>query len=247
MAHSFYYTSPMTKSYFKEKAIALRRAGLSYTEILKQIRIAKSTLSEWLHSVSLSEYQKQRLTGKKLAAIQKGADAKRNQRLIITEKIMATAAKEIDTVSEREFWFMGIMLYWAEGSKEKAYISGSPKMRFSNTDPNMIRLFLLWLKNVCHKALDDLIIDVYIHELHRERTDEIVVFWTNVLHAPSGTIKHIYYKKGNPKNTEEKCWSIISRHVEHKRQVELFIESSDCGVDKRRGRLFSINGGWCNG
>lgn len=53
----------------KEKAINLRKRGFSYSEILEQIPVAKSTLSSWLHSIGLSKKQKQRLTEKKLASM----------------------------------------------------------------------------------------------------------------------------------------------------------------------------------
>ena len=57
----------------KNKAIELRKQGLSYREILEQIPVAKSSLSLWLKSVKLAESQKQRLTEKKLASARKGA------------------------------------------------------------------------------------------------------------------------------------------------------------------------------
>jgi hypothetical protein len=186
------------KSILKAKAIELRKQGLTYREIMAQIPIAKSTLSDWLHSVGLSKYQKQRLTAKKLEAIGKGGAAKRAQRITRTEKIMAAAIKDIGIITRRELWLMGVMLYWAEGSKEKEYRPGSPT-RFSNTDPDMIRLYLLWLKEICHKTFDDLIIEVYIHHLHRERTEEILAFWTDAINGPKDVIAHVYYKKGNPK------------------------------------------------
>ncbi len=57
----------------KNKAIELRKQGLSYREILGQISVAKSSLSLWLKSVKLAQEQKQRLTDKKLASARKGA------------------------------------------------------------------------------------------------------------------------------------------------------------------------------
>ncbi|MDD3728951.1 MAG: hypothetical protein PHH50_01355 [Candidatus Pacebacteria bacterium] len=48
----------------KEKAIKLRKKGLSYNDILKEIPVAKSTLSLWLRDVGLSKRQRQKLTEK---------------------------------------------------------------------------------------------------------------------------------------------------------------------------------------
>jgi len=42
----------------KEKAIKLRKRGFSYSEILREIPVAKSTLSLWLRSVGLAKKQR---------------------------------------------------------------------------------------------------------------------------------------------------------------------------------------------
>ncbi len=93
---------------------------------------------------------------------------------------------------------MGVMLYWAEGSKEKDYSPGT-RTQFTNTDPDMIRFFLWWLEKICDKTLDDVNIDLYIHNVQRFRTKEIADFWVKTLKCDPLHIKHIYYKYGNPK------------------------------------------------
>ncbi len=186
------------KLQLKEQAIALRRQGLSYREIMESVPVAKSTISVWLHSVGLSKCQKQRLTEKKLAAIQKGADAKKQQRIASTKAIMAEAIQEVSTISRHELWLIGVMLYWAEGSKEKEY-RPSGQVKFTNTDPDMICLFLRWLKEICGKTLDDIIFSIYIHDLQKQRTLEIVEFWANTIGCSKEDLRRVYYKKGNPK------------------------------------------------
>ena len=64
----------------KNKAIELRKQGLSYKEILEQISVAKSSLSLWLRNVGLSKKQKQRLTEKKLKSALRGAKRKKEIR-----------------------------------------------------------------------------------------------------------------------------------------------------------------------
>ena len=49
----------------KAKAIAFRKEGKTYSEILKKVPVAKSTLSLWLRDVGLSKTQKQKITVKK--------------------------------------------------------------------------------------------------------------------------------------------------------------------------------------
>ena len=86
----------------KKKAIVLRKKGLTYSEILKQVPVAKSTLSLWLRSVGLSKRQKQNITRKKLLAARRGGEARRKKRIEITEKIKNKARLEVGEVTNKE-------------------------------------------------------------------------------------------------------------------------------------------------
>jgi len=101
----------MTKENFKNKAIQLRKNGNSYSEILKDIPVAKSTLSLWLRSVNLSKRQKQTLTLKKLQAVWRGGEAKKRDRIERSKNIIEKAKIEIGKITDREVWLAGIMLY----------------------------------------------------------------------------------------------------------------------------------------
>jgi hypothetical protein len=186
------------KNNLKEIAIDLRTQGFSYREIMQQIPVAKSTISDWLHSVQLAQHQKQRLTEKRIAARGKGGKAWHEQKIFLINEIIETAKEEIDSISYRELWLIGIMLYWAEGSKEKKYRRGC-YMKFTNSDPGMIRIFLCWLRYICGKELDDLHFSIYIHETHRCRKEEIIEFWSKSTNVDEARLQQIYYKKGNPK------------------------------------------------
>ena len=125
----------LPKNELKNKAIKLRKRGFSYSEILKQISVAKSTLSGWLKDVGLSKRQKQKVTKKKLEAALRGGKARKDNRISITKKIYEESKKDIGDISRRELWLMGVMLYWAEGHKEKEYRPGTG-VQFTNSDPN---------------------------------------------------------------------------------------------------------------
>src|SRR3989344_7471820 len=143
----------------KELAIKLRQQGKSYSEILKEVPVAKSSLSLWLRSVGLSRRIQHRLTEKKYAAALRGAAERKARRISSTQEIVQKAQKEIRTISKKELWFMGTMLYWAEGSKEKEYRPGSG-VQFSNSDPQMIRFFLVWLQYICGIPKEDIWFDL---------------------------------------------------------------------------------------
>lgn len=204
------------KSDFKEKAIAFRKTGLSYREIMEKIPVAKSTLSSWLHSVGLAKYQKQRLTEKKLASARHGGEAKRQIRIIKTKMIMDLAKAEIKDLTDREFWLAGIMLYWAEGSKEKLYRTGS-RVQLTNMDPHMIRFFLRWLKDVCKIEKENVNFEIYIHKTHRHRVGEIIKFWSENVEIPADFFSRIYFKradrKTNRKNVGNAYHGVLSVRV----------------------------------
>ena len=109
----------MAKLTEKEKAIAFRKKGLSYKEILEQVPVAKSTLSLWLRSVGLSKRQAQRLTAKKLASMRRGWIKWRKQRIDLTNEIINTARAEIGKLTKRELWLVGVAVFLALGTKKK--------------------------------------------------------------------------------------------------------------------------------
>jgi transcriptional regulator with XRE-family HTH domain len=186
------------KNELRSQAIQLRKKGLSYAEILRKVPVAKSTLSLWLRSVALSKPQHQKLTRKKLEAARRGGEAKRVQRIATTEKIYESAIREIHSISKRELWFMGVMLYWAEGSKEKEYRPGAG-IDFSNSDPRMIQLFLKWLTDVCGVERERIYFGIFIHENSRHRVDVVREHWMNHTGFSSKHFTYTYFKKHNPR------------------------------------------------
>ena len=194
----------MSKSKEKEKAIRLRRKGLSYTEILKQVSVAKSTLSLWLQYVGLAKRQKQRLTEKRLKAALRGSLSRKNKRLIVTEEIKKQARKEIGNISDRELWLIGTALYWGEGSKQKEN-NPSQQARFTNSDPLMIKLYLKWLQKICKIAKKDIHFEIYIHETaNAERAKR---YWSKVFNIPVSKFQKIRLKKNKIKTKRKNIGS----------------------------------------
>ncbi len=192
----------MAKEKLKQKAIKLRKQGKTYSEILTEVSVAKSTLSLWLKEVGLSISQKQRITEKRKQAQRRGADAQRNKRIKKQNFLIQKAQSEIGSISNRELWLLGIALYWAEGSKEKETHYGS-RASFSNSDPRMIALFIKWLRQCIKIPTEDIFADLYIHESHKDKIDEVLKKWSSILKLPLSFFKHTYLKK-NKINTKRK-------------------------------------------
>ena len=220
----------------KERAIKLRKKGLSYSEILRQVPVAKSTLSLWLRGVGLAKRQKQRLTEKKLEAARRGWEICRRKRLEMTELIKNKAKAEINKISKKELWLMGIMLYWTEGAKEKEWETGVG-VKFSNSDPVMISLFLKWLKEICLIQPQDITYDLYIHET--ADWENARKYWSNILLVPIEQIR-VYFKRHKVntkrKNTGQNYHGLLRVQVKRSsnlnRKISGWIEGicKNCGV-----------------
>lgn len=176
------------------KAISLRKKGYTYREILNQIPVAKSTLSLWLRDVGLSKRQIQRITKKKLAAGRRGAVVQKLKRERATKGIKESAAKEIDNLNlDRTYlWLMGTMLYWAEGAKEKAGFQAVP-VKFSNTDPLMLKLMKRWLLDVCNVPPNQIIYNLYLHESSKFRLETVKKYWLKALEIDQ--VQAVYFKR----------------------------------------------------
>ena len=229
----------MSRSKEKETAIKLRKKGYSYSEILKKVPVAKSTLSLWLRSVGLAKKQKQRLTDKKKAAQQKGAEARRRQRIEITKEIKDKSRKEIEKISNKELWLIGIALYWAEGEKEKMCRSGT-STSFANSDPKMVRVYLKWLKECCGIAKNDIKFRIYLHETAAEKIEKVQKHWAKTTNSQLDKLEKISWKKNKIKtnrvNIEENYNGLlqirVKRSVNLNRKISGWIEGiyKQCGI-----------------
>lgn len=177
----------------KKLAIKLRKEGLTYSEILKKVTVAKSTLSLWLNSVNLSKKQKQRVTSKKIEASKKGGLVRKTERINKTEEIKSKSKSEIKSIKPKELFLIGVALYWAEGSKQKKH-NVSQGVRFANSDPSMVKLFLAWLNQI-GVSNAQVKYELYIHDTADYR--KAVDFWSRELKCKPTDLKSIYFKKGS--------------------------------------------------
>jgi hypothetical protein len=201
----------------KQKAIALRKQGKTYSDILRAVPVAKSTLAIWLKEAKLSVPEKQIFTEARRLASIRGGQAKRKQRIEKQNRIYAEAKSSVKDLSDYEFFLIGVCLYWAEGTKEKEHRPGS-RVAFSNMDPKMIVLFLKWLQNICKIPRNMIVFEIMVHESHRERVDEIRNFWSKITGFSVSNFSRLYFKKSkikktNRKNTGEKYHGVVKIQV----------------------------------
>ncbi len=171
---------PSAKPNEKNKAIRLRKKGLSYSEIESQVNVSRASLSLWLRDIPLSDTHKERLYKKQLVQHERAWYLIRQRRIEKTDKIYRESSAQIGTISIRELWLLGIALYWAEGSKAKEH-NVSQGVVFSNSDPMMIRLFLDWLRKCVGINDAEILYSLYLHQTAKCRLSIIMTYWFNIL------------------------------------------------------------------
>ena len=99
----------------RDKAVELRKQGMTFSEILKEIPVSKSSLSYWLKDIKLTPAQLLRVEYKNQAIKDKFIqfnELRSKQADIRKNNILQNAIHQIDFISDRELKFIGIALYW---------------------------------------------------------------------------------------------------------------------------------------
>ena len=170
----------MAKTLQKEKAQDLRRSGLSINEIYKKLNVSKVSVSYWCRDIILSDEQIEKISNKTKKARSRGlllsSENKRGERIKRTIYWRSIGKDDVSKLSRRDIFMTGLGLYWGEGCKK-----GNEETSFNNTDPNIIKLLIYWLKEFYGVGKEDLILRVSINNIHKARASDIIDYWSNLL------------------------------------------------------------------
>jgi hypothetical protein len=173
----------------RELGRALRRLGLSYREIGRIIPAARGTLSDWFRDLVLSDEAIARVGSIRPGEASRTAGyARRRARTEAGhEAVRAAGRHEARTLSADPFWMAGVVAYWAEGAKR-----AKNELRFSNSDPAMIQLFIHWAQRYLGVPLEGFLIRLHLHEGQDEQ--ERFVFWSKATGLPLSQFRKTYLK-----------------------------------------------------
>ncbi len=178
----------------KDQAKSLRTQGFSYGQLSKKLGIARSTLHQWVRGIKRPEKFTLQDRIRWIKEIQPlGADMNRRKRREFLEGIdskIRMEMKKINLSSELEMVVLA-MLYWTEGAK------GRGVLKFANTDPRLVALFLKLLRRNCQIDEGRLRLRLHLHDYHDE--DKLKEFWSNLLSIPLSQF-HKTYRKERSKN-----------------------------------------------
>ncbi len=168
----------MISKRLKAQATALRDLGHSYKYIEKELGINRSTLSGWFKWRPFSPNQH---TLDKIKNGPKVSAAKRTrERLERTSSARQDAKILLGTLSPRDILLLGIGLYMGEGSKSGDIV------RFSNSDPRMVRLFIYWSKQALQ--VTNVHLRLRVHSYPDLNTAEIEKYWLQQTGLPKSCL-----------------------------------------------------------
>jgi len=160
-----------------------RECGMSVKEIAAELRISASTASRWLRGIVLSPEQVAALDARNPAINGQMLGARRLAEKSRDARADAQAHGRSFAALADPLHRAGCMLYWAEGSK------GRNKVTFTNSDVDMVRFFLRFLRE-CYGVEDErLTLSVNVHLGNGMTLDEIEAWWLAALALPASCLR----------------------------------------------------------
>ena len=173
-----------------ELARELRQQGFSLSEIAKQVGVAKSTISGWVRDIELTDNQKAHLKDIQYAnTFMLGAQAN-HEKALEKRKAQQEVGKE-KAKQGSQLHLMGCMLYWAEGAKDRNYV------HFTNSDPNMMKLFMRFLREELFINDDAVVIYIHCHTQDEIEQARIAAYWLDLLLLKPANLRKVLYKRGS--------------------------------------------------
>lgn len=194
----------------KALALDLRHQGQSYHEIQKEIAIPKSTLADWLREVKLTKEQKDRLIEKQKSVARRNAQRRILEIQKSHQEIVSQSMTDIQKISRRELWLLGIMLYGKECWSKKSS-DARTNIQFTSSDDFQIKLFLKWLRDV--GTINGREISFYLFLTNGADREFSVKHWAYVTEFSQEKFTHVYKKRSDALNK-------VGRHNDEKNSYQ---------------------------
>lgn len=182
----------MARQSERERALRLRKKGMSYSQIRGVFNVSKSTLSLWLHNHPLSDKRLRELRDWSKIRIERfriTMQKKKDDRLRVAYE---RQRKTLLPITQKELYVAGLMLYWGEGAKSK-----NSEVAISNSNPAILRFFLFWLQQCLSVPRENVRISLHLYkDMDMERE---LSFWSTTLGIPRRQFYKPYIKTSTTK------------------------------------------------
>src|SRR3989338_617423 len=183
----------------RELAIKLRLSGKSYTQISRELIVAKSTLSSWLANIEIGEGAREQINARGRAkAIEALVKRNRQQTVLAIEratKLQNDFSRRIGSLSRRDVLMIGLALYWAEGHKRLIVKDGKERtyhpVELTNSDPGIVKIFIRFLRETFGVVPRDIKVELRLFE-HQD-AGRAIDFWSKATSIPRKNFRKPYY------------------------------------------------------
>lgn len=180
-----------------EKALALRRQEMSYSQIKKILGVSKSTLSDWLKDYPLSKERIRELRDWNEQRIERCRETKRKKKEKRLNGFYQKQKRVIFPLSKRELYLSGLFLYWGEGSKGQL-----TNLSISNSDPSIIIFFIYWLGKSLFIPKKKMRVHLQLYnDMNIEKETK---FWSKTLKIPLSQFSRPHVKKSSSERINHK-------------------------------------------
>lgn len=202
----------MAKPEKRTKARYLREQGWSVRAITDELDVSKSSVSRWIRDIELTDEQHKTLKNNQKDYLQKGTKVNSENSLKqrqLYQEMGSQKAKEM-----RPLHMMGCMLYWAEGTKDRN------RVEFVNSDINMMKIFIQFLRNELGVPTSEISIRVTCHETNIVIVEKIERFWLKLLELPHNSLQKTQFKQGSNSRRNRLQYGICSIRVDNTMVVQ---------------------------
>lgn len=102
------------------------------------------------------------------------------------------------SISDKQLRIAGVMLYWGEGSKWQ----GEKIVDFANSDTDMIKVFLRFLREVC--VVNEEKLRVYLYCYANQNQESLISYWSEVTKISKKQFSKPYVRKDYDSNKKGK-------------------------------------------
>lgn len=186
----------------KAQATLLRAQGYLYAHIAKKLNISKSTAYSWTKDIKLSPELQLRIDKQRrelrMQAVRAMTRAKQARSVARAASLTAEARSILERVHIKGNYgkVLCAALFWCEGQT-----STESGVKFINSDPRMIRLFLKLLRENFEVNETRFRALVHLHDYHDEQRQ--LAYWSRVTGIPTQQFYKSYRKPHTGKNTRE--------------------------------------------
>jgi len=118
------------------------------------------------------------------------------------------------SAAQEKLKIAGVMLYWAEGTLKGNTVD------FTNSNPQMTKVFLRFLREICGAKEERLRVYLYAYSYHNLK--RLKAYWREVTQIPLPQFTKPYIRKGNPNLSNRKLpYGLVHIRYNDKRLLQL--------------------------